>query len=245
MEYKDYLMKIYLHLFIFFVLCTVFFFPVSLYSQKTQADILYYDQQSYPLYPAVCEQMPDIPSPFTTEQGMEVIIALTKEDKYALIPVTVENGEPLHYSRRIKSRFGKDQQLQVNSGDFPALAATGLHAKSELDRKTMITGLPVSVITYIGRPGRFSSAGFLAEDEDLISVLKSDNQLVKKMGLTHPQMAKPLFHVWNIILKEIEIGEWKRFWDNIPYFIYNGKSIFLKARGTKGWQTSIFQDEIQ
>jgi len=133
----------------------------------------------------------------------------------------------------------------VDSGDFPVLAKTGLHSESELDRKEMITGMPVSVITYIGRPGRFSWAGFMADDEDIISVLKGDNYLVKKLGLTHPQMAKPLFHVWNIVLKEIELGKWRRFWDNIKYIFYNQGKVILKAEGTKGWQISIFQDEIQ
>jgi hypothetical protein len=133
----------------------------------------------------------------------------------------------------------------VDSGDFPGLAKTGLHSEQELDSKDMITGIPVSVITYIGRPGRFSWAGFMAEDEDIISVLKGDNRLVEKLGLTHPQMAKPLFHVWNIILKEIELGMLKRFWENIQHIRYNGRTVILEAEGTKGWQISIFQDEIQ
>jgi hypothetical protein len=58
-------------------------------------------------------------------------------------------------------------------------------------------------------------------------------------------MAKPLFQIWNIILKEIELGKWGRFWDHIQYFFYNGRKIILKAQGTKGWRVSIFQDEIQ
>jgi hypothetical protein len=188
--------------------------------------------------------MPDIPSPFATHDGREILLVFTKDKKYALISVTVENGNPLHYSRRIQSLFGKDRQLQVGSGDFPVLAKTGLHSESELEGKDMITGMPISVITYIGRPGRFSGTGFIANDEDIISVLKGDNRLVKKLGLTHPQMARPLFHVWNIILKEIELDKWGRF-SNIQYFYYNEKMVTLKAEGTKGWQVSIFQDEIQ
>ena len=72
-----------------------------------------------------------------------------------------------------------------------------------------------------------------------------DNRLVHKLGLTHPQMAKPLFQVWNIILKEIELGNWSRFWNNIRHIIYNGRKVILKAGGGKGWQISIFQDEIK
>ena len=206
---------------------------------------IYHNQKSYPLYPKILDQMPDVPSPFRTEDGMEVVIAFTKKNKFALIPVTVENGNPLLYSRKIKSLFGKDHQLVVDLGDFPDLAKTGLHNEQQLNGKTRITGIPVEVITYIGRPGRFSGAGFMAHDEDIISVLKGDNRLVRKLNLTHSQMAKPLFHIWNIILKEIELKNWVRFWDNIQYVFYNGRKIKLNASGTKGWQVSIFQDEIQ
>jgi hypothetical protein len=212
--------------------------------RKIQPDKVYYNKKTYPCYPKTLDFRPDIPSPFTTKDGMDILLSLTNHEKYTLIPVTVENGNPLLYSRRIKSQFGKDSQLHVNSGDFPSLAKTGLHLDDELEKKDMITGIPVSLITHIGRPNRFSWAGFMAEDEDIISVLKGDNNLVKKLGLTHPQMAKPLFHVWNIILKEMELGKFGRF-SNIKHFFYNGKKVILKAEGTKGWQVSIFQDEIQ
>ncbi len=150
----------------------------------------------------------------------------------------------VHYSYRVSTVYGKDQQLHVNRGDFPALAETGLHSEAELDAKDMITGMPVDVITYIGRPWRFSGAGFMAEDEDIISVLKADNNLVRKLGLTHPQMARPLYHVWNMILQEIECGKWGRF-SGIQCFFYNGNKVTLRAESMKGWQISIFHDEIQ
>jgi hypothetical protein len=156
----------------------------------------------------------------------------------------MENGKPRLYSRKIKSLFGKDRQLQVNSRDFPELARTGLHSESTLVRKKIITGIPVEVITFIGRPKRFSDAGFLAEDEDILSVLIGDNRLVKKLGLTHATMAKPLFHVWNMILKEIEAGGMVRF-SGVRHFFYNGGKVLMRAEATKGWQVSIFQDEIQ
>ena len=179
-----------------------------------------------------------------TEEGAEILTAILKNGKYVLIPVTVENGKPLHYSSRVSTAYGKDQQLQVDRGDFPALAETGLHAEAELDAKDMITGMPVDVITYIGRPWRFSGAGFMAEDEDIISVLKGDNNLVRKLGLTHPQLARCLYQVWNMILQEIECGKLKRF-SGIQCFFYNGNKIMLRAESMKGWQTSIFHDEIQ
>lgn len=197
------------------------------------------------MYPEKLDGRPDVPSPFLAEGGIEVVTAQLKNDRFALIEVTVENGAPLKYSTRIDDLFGKDQQLHVDSGDFPTLARTGLHSEPELDGKTMVTGFPVSLITYIGRPGRFSTAGFMAEDEDIITVLKNDNRLVQELGLTHPQTARPLFHVWNIILKEIELGNWARFWDNISSFFYNGRQVRMTAESGKGWQVSIFQDEVQ
>jgi hypothetical protein len=197
-----------------------------------------------PLYPNVLDMQPTIPSPCVTEQGKEILTAVLKSGKYVCIPVTVENGKPLHYSRRVPTVYGKDQQLHVNGGDFPALARTGLHAEAELDGKRMITGTPVDLITYIGRPGRFSGTGFMVDDETIISVLKGDNDLVRKLGLTHPQMARPLYHVWNMILQEIECGKLGRF-SSIQCFFYNGNKITLRAESMKGWQISIFQDEIQ
>jgi len=201
--------------------------------------------QNFNLYPHVYDQKPDTDSPITLNNGMEVLLVSLKNNKYAFLPVTVENGTPLVYSTRIEDLFGKDKQLYIDSGDFPSLGKTGLHSESELEGKKMITGFPVSLITYIGQPGRFSGSGFMAADEDIISVLINDNRIVKTLDLKHHQLAKPLFHVWNLILKEMDLGNWGRFWDNIPHFYYNGRIVNLKAEGGKGWQISIFQDEIK
>jgi len=219
--------------------------PTLLFCQETVPNQIAYNYKTYDLYPETFAELPEIPSPFTTEDGIEILLAIMKDNKHALIPVTVENGAPLVYSTRIEDLFGKDRQLHVDSGDFPTLARTGLHSESELDGKEMITGFPVSLITYIGQPGKFSRAGFMADDEDIITVLKCDNRLVQKLSLTHPHMAKPLFHVWNIILKEIKLGKWARYWDNIQHIVYNERKVILQAEGGKGWQISIFQDEIK
>jgi hypothetical protein len=140
--------------------------------------------------------------------------------------------------------MGKDKQLHVDAGDFPALLRTGLHMDEEIDNKVMITGIPVNVINCTGRPNAYSISGFMAEDEDLLSILKADNQTVKKLGLTHPDMAKPLFHIWNLILTETELGNWTRFYDNLKQIYYNGSWLNFKASSSKGWQISIFFDEI-
>ena len=197
-----------------------------------------------PLYPQVLDKRPTVGSPCVTDNGEEIVTAILTNGKYVLIPVTVENGKPLHYSYRVPTVYGKDRQLHVDPHDFPTMARTGLHAEAELDAKETITGLPVEVITYIGRPGRFSGAGFMADDEDLLSVLKGVNDLVRKLGLTHPQMARPLYHVWNIILKEIACGKWGRF-SGIQCLFYHGRKVALRAESMKGWQASIFLDEVQ
>ena len=217
----------------------------TLHSQETKPVQITWSKKTFPLYPGTMETAPPIPSPYATEDGTEVVLAVLKDGSYALIPVTVEHGAPLLYSYRLGSHFGKDNQLFVDSGDFPTLAKTGIHSEVELESKEEIRGIPVSLITVTGRPLGYSYAGFMAADEDIISILKGDNRLVKTLGLTHPDMARPLFHVWNIILKERELGRFGRFLVNIPLFHYNGRAVSIKAESQKGWQSSIFLDEIQ
>jgi len=204
-------------------------------------DRVSYHQKTYPCYPQTLPAKPDIPSPYTPRDGAEVVTAFTREGSYALIPVTVENGEPLNYKQR---QWGKGRQLQVDAGDFPMLAQTGLHSQAELSQTKTITGRSIAEITELRRPGRSSGAGFMSHDEDIISILKADNRLVTELGLTHPQMARPLFHIWNMILKDVELERLGRYWDHIDYILYNGKKVSLKAEGTRGWQESLFDDEI-
>ena len=196
-----------------------------------------------PLYPQTSEAQPKAPSPWRRADGTEVVVVFTKEDRYGVEPVTVENGPVyLPYGSR---KIGKGRQLDVDANDFPTLARTGLHAQAELDKTARITGKPLEMITTLGRPGNASGVGFLAADEDILSVLQGDNRLVQSLGLTHPQLAKPLFHLWNLILKEYELGRMGRFWDNLQYVLYNGKKIrFSQVHPTRGFQQSIFRDEI-
>ena len=199
----------------------------------------------YKLYPFSYDAMPEIKSPTFINDSVESILIVTKDDKYALAPVTIENGKPLLYSYKVGTYMGKDQQLLVDNGDFPELAKTGLHSDNRLDNTKAITGIPIGIINCTGRPNAYSTTGFMAEDEDLISVLKNDNRTVKKLGLTHPELARPLYHIWNLILLEYELGNWGRFYDNIKQIYYNENNLNFQASGSKGWQISIFLDEIQ
>ena len=217
-----------------FAIASLFLMTGLAFSQESQVVTNPETGESYHLYPQLYETPPNLPSPLTTEDKTEIIIGYLKNERYALIPVTVENGEP--YCREYRM-YGKGHQLHIDSGDFPTLGKTGLHSEQELDAKKMITGRLISVINYIGRPGRFSHEGFMSDDEDIISVLKGDNRIVEKLSLTHPQMAIPVFHVWNSVLAG--------FWDKIVFVRYNGQDVYIKAEGSKGYQESIFHDEIQ
>jgi hypothetical protein len=200
--------------------------------------------KSYPLHPATLDACPDLPSPLTTKEGLEVILGYREGAKTCtLIPVTVENGEPLNWAAR---QFGKGRQLEVDGEDFPTLARTGLHSDAELQRTRTITGRPVAAISEEGRPGRSSSVGFLAQEEDILGVLLGDNRLVRKLGLTHPELAKPMFQLWNLVHEhDLETRRVGRPLPPIDWFYYRGRKIrVLESESGKGWQESIFGDGI-
>ncbi|NQT79520.1 MAG: hypothetical protein HQ555_03900 [Candidatus Aminicenantes bacterium] len=211
-------------------------------SQETQIKQHTQTKESLKFYPHTYDQNPELPSPYTMEDGTEIVVAFTKDNKFTLIPVTVEKGEPLGYREK---EWDKIRILEVDAEDFPTLARTGLHSEIELDYTRWITDRSIAEITDSGRPGGSSGEGFISQEEDIISVLKGDNRLAKKLGLNHPQLAKPLFHVWNIIrwinYKSKRVG---RSIDGIDYFLYNKKKIRLIRAGGRGWQDSIFNDEI-
>jgi hypothetical protein len=205
---------------------------------EVRTDRITHGRRTYRLYPETLAEAPQVPSPLNMEDGREIIISFTRDDRYSLVPVTVENGESLDYSR--DQWYGKGRQLEVDSLDFPTLARTGLHSEAELDRRETITGLPVAEITRIGRPEAYSTAGFMSRDEEIVSVLRGDNGLVRQLGLTHPQCARPLFHVFNLILAGRRDSERA----NVGGILYNGRRVHLDFWGSKGWQESIFDDEI-
>jgi len=199
--------------------------------------------RSWPLYPATLPEEPAVTSPWTAETGMEVILGyFTEQNLWTLIPVTVENGKLRNYK---KGLMGKGNQLDADRNDFPTLAQTGLHSEEELARTRTITGVPVANITAAGRPERSSWIGFMGPDEDIIGVLTRDNRLVKRMGLTHPDLARVMFHLWNIIQShDLRMRVQGKPLKGIDWFIYNGRKIrILDAGSGHGWQESIFNDD--
>jgi hypothetical protein len=216
-------------------------------SNRPAAEIRHPDSgEMLVLFPHSYAKHPGPPSPWKAPDGREILVGRTGDGRFTLLPVTVENGAPMDWS---KGRFNKGRQVDVGEKDFPELAANGLHDNDSLDRITTITGRSLDELTRLGRPNGLSSSGFFAADEDVISVLKGDNALVRKLGLTHSQMARPLFHVWNAILLELQHGSRQgrapRFCRAFSPIEYNGSKVVVKAEGTKGFQQSLFNDEIR
>jgi hypothetical protein len=61
-------------------------------------------------------------------------------------------------------------------------------------------------------------------------------------------MAKPLFHLLNMMDNDLALNRWNMAaheWQNIPQFFYNGQKVIVEAHDTKGGQLSIFDDDIQ
>jgi len=194
-----------------------------------------FEGKSYALCPHRFESRPPVPSPYATDDGREIVVTSTKDDKYMLVPVTLTNSEP------------NGRQLHVSVDDFPTLARTGLHCEQELDRTRIITGRSIAEITELARPDRLSTSGFLAEDEDIISVLKGDNRFARSLGLSHAQLAKPLFHVLNLTARNQEQENHLSYQGHraeYPPFLYNGKKISVKVEYTRGGQESIFADGL-
>ena len=194
------------------------------------------------LYPFEYSEKPEIKSPYITKDTKELLLCKTNNSKYTIIPVTVEKGKPFNYRGKVR---GKGNQLYIDSIDFPTLAKTGLHSESDLQNIKSITGRSIAEITMRGRPMRMSGAGFMAEDEDIVSVLSGDNILVKKMNLTHPELAKTIFHYWNIIQisEEISIGQGVNV-PSIDTIFYNNRIIKYIIPSCRGWQDSVFEDSI-
>ncbi len=219
--------------FIFLLIQVLFFSCSSPQSNVNKSDLKF--------YPYLYSEQIDIKSPFEFK-GREYVLAKTVNGKFTVIDVTVENGKPYNYNGKVR---GKGNQLYVDKIDFPTLAKTGLHSEIELQNTKSITGKSIAEITMRGRPMRMSGAGFMANDEDIISVLTGDNNLVKKMNLTHPDLAKLIFHYWNIIQIGEEIAnETDETVPGIDTIYYNNKVIRYKVPSCKGWQYSIFEDSI-
>ncbi len=195
-----------------------------------------------PDFPITIDQRPAVVSPRESAEGKELIVLKVRDRGWCQVEVTVVNDRPYDVLDRVR---GRGAQREVDGEDFPTLAATGLHSDTELAAARTVTGRPVEEITRIGRPGEYSGAGFMAESEDLITVLRADNRIVTRLGLTHPQLAAPLFHIWNLHLRRADHADSTRQWLEIEQVLYNGGSVQPDVQGTRGFQESIFDDGIR
>jgi len=189
--------------------------------------------QDYPLYPETLETEPQVPSPLAAADGTELVVAATSTGRFGIIPVTLKE---------------EDRQCDADATDFPTLARSGLHADVELDQTRAITGRSVVEIAEFGRPGYLSDDGFLEADEDIVSILRDDNAIVKTLGLTHPDLARPLFHIWNMMNVDLGLNRWnmaEHRWGNVTAMLSHGRRVRLNAGDTKGGQLSIFADGIE
>jgi hypothetical protein len=188
--------------------------------------------RTYRLYPDVLREKPSIPSPLTAADGTELMVAVTRDRRYSIVPVTLKP---------------ESRQCEADGADFPTFASTGLHADVELAPTRAITGRTLEEIADLARPGRLSTAGFLGRDEDLLGVLRDDNRTVAALRITHPDLARPLFHLLNMMQADIDLGRWNMAthrWHNITSVISHGRTVHVVAGDTKGGQQSIFADGL-
>jgi hypothetical protein len=189
-----------------------------------------------PLYPETLAERPSLASPAMAPDGTDLVVMLTRGGRWAVVPASPGDAER------------RERQRRVDGHDFPTLARTGLHSSAELARLVTITGRSLAEIDDLGRPGRLSVEGFLAMDESVRSVLDGDTRLVTALGLTHPQLARPLFHVWNIVEVDAKTRRWsmaRHRWERCELLLYNGREVRVEAHDTKGGQESIFDDGLE
>lgn len=200
---------------------------------RIESGTVTFEGRRYRLYPDTLDARPDIPSPLTAADGTELVVVALQGGKYGIVPVTMTT---------------KERQCEADGDDFPTLARTGLHAELELQRARAITGRSIGEIADLARPGSLSTDGFLGPNEDPIDVLLADNRTVMALGLTHAELARPLFHVWNMMRTDLDLDRWDMAthrWRNVAAIVSHGSTVNLVAGDTKGWQASIFGDRLQ
>jgi hypothetical protein len=214
-------------------------------------------QETYPVFPQLLDKKPNIPSPYVSKEGNEFILICTGNNQYSIVPVTLTNKGSADSKVRSWGIL-TGNQLHINEDDFPSLKKHGLHDEKHLKGIHRITWRPVDYISEKGRPNELSTAGFMSEQEDIVSVLIGDNRIVSRLGLKHQQTARCLFHIFNLIIEVYKHGQaeahsYKEFvrWKNyekmceIRYVFYNRQKIPITIALSVGFQYSIFNDEIR
>ena len=188
------------------------------------------------LWPETTIDRARIPSPHVLPDSRTVITCYTLDGRWAVVPASP--SDPALLAR----------QTSIDRADFPELAASGLHDQERLSTTAIITGRSLAEITVLGRPGGLSTDGFMAADEDILSVLSGDDRLVRTMHLSHPELAAPLMQVWNMVLADASARRWNMAvhrWQQFDHLRYNGKTLRVTAGDTKGGQLSVFDDGLE
>ncbi|MEA1877371.1 MAG: hypothetical protein U9N86_10950 [Bacteroidota bacterium] len=224
-------------------ICLILFILASCQVKKNSPpDFPLIETDTLKLYPATYEKLPDIPSPMINSDHRELVLTKLKNGMFAFFDVSVESKGIRDVIHR---QDNKGDQLRVNGKDFQRLLRNGLHNQLDLEKTLSITGRSIAEITVDAWPGSASWAGFLCKNETIISRLIKDNNMVRQMGLTHRELAYPIFHCWNLI-KEYEIINNSNGLKDIGIegIYYTDEFLPLTSQGGKGWQTSIFNDSL-
>lgn len=158
-------------------------------------------------------------TPFpASEEGQNKPAPYPVSDKSYLRPVQKIPIEPLTES--------SDMEFRIS----------GVNSDNSIKRLAHLNGVPIETIERNARPGAASMAGFLGKSEGLKNVLIQDNKTVNSHGLTHRDLANPLFFIMNVHARLQKIV--------VPIFIYKGRHYSSRATSWMGSQESIFDDGL-
>ena len=104
---KERMMTQFRSCFIGILLIFFLIFDRILFAQDISPSQITYKENTYLLYPNILDTQPLIPSPYRDKNGVEIIVVHTNDEKWAIVPVTLENNDK------------KGNQLYVNKKDFP------------------------------------------------------------------------------------------------------------------------------
>ena len=140
----------------------------------------------------------------------------------------VKYQEPLNVPARLRGE-GKEEDSDFVIG--------GINSSQVFAQLKTLTGIPISKIEEDAR-----RRGFLGQDESLLDVLRKDNDFVFSQGMTHQQLAEPLFaaiHAWVEKFGSGGMGAGE------TEFVFHGKTFRVGSLSMHiGDEKSIFNDRL-
>ncbi|MBF0489072.1 MAG: hypothetical protein HQL15_00455 [Candidatus Omnitrophica bacterium] len=135
------------------------------------------------------------------------------------------------------------EQTYTEAPNASGFVMGGVNTNETIAKLTNLTGMSINEIEQRARPGTSSEAGFIDAKEKLVDVLKADNSFVRSLGLTHQQLAEPLFYAMNL-LEQIEEKYGVGFSQESINFHYKGILYRANFVSYRGMQWSIFNDGV-